>query len=138
MKRTLTTSLLATWLVAMTSLEANPGQKPQSGIATIAPNKSAVRPGETIRIAAAVVYDHDLRDRTPRVPLIGKVAHVEFTALGSKKKIQVNPSNGIATYTFQVPKTTVPSRSYTVSAIVLESAVVRASVQKSSVFRVQK
>lgn len=138
MKRTLTTSLLATWLVAMTSLQANPGQKPQSGIATISANRPAVRAGETISIAAAVVYDHDLNDRTPRIPLIGKVAYVEFTTLGNKKRIQVNPSNGIATFTFQVPRTTVPGRSCTVSGIVLEGPAVRASVQKSCVFRVQK
>ena len=138
MKRTLTTSLLATWLIAMTSLQANPGQKPQSGIATISANKPVVRAGETIRIAAAVVYDHDLNDRTPRVPLIGKVAYVEFTTLGTKKRIQVNPSNGIATYTFQVPRTTIVNRSYIVSGIVLENSIVRASIQKSCQFRVQK
>lgn len=137
MKQNLIKSLFATCVLAAVTLHAQAGDKPQSGIAAIAPNKSPIRPGDTITITAAVVYDHDLRDRTPRVPLIGKVAYVEFTTLGTKKKIQVNPSTGVATYTFRVPVTTIPNRSYTVSGIVLENSIVLASVQKSCQFRVK-
>lgn len=128
----MTTVILA--VLASASLQAK-DMIPHTSIKSIAASSSQVRGGEQVTIRASVVYDHDLRDSTPRVPLRGKRATVLFKVFGTSYQRITDSQSGIATLILQVPQGQ-PPRAYVCGANVLESPFLHGSVQLSTKFSV--